>query len=62
MADFTLTTGSDTVTGTASNDTVSGTAATLNSGDSDRRCGHRGLGRLKAALHVASQKPIAPPS
>ena len=34
MADFTLTTGSDTVTGTASNDTVNGTAATLNSGDS----------------------------
>ena len=34
MADFTLTTGSDTVTGTAANDTVNGTAATLNSGDS----------------------------
>ena len=34
MADFTLTTGSDTVTGTASNDTVNGTAATLNAGDS----------------------------
>ena len=31
---FTLTTGSDTVTGTAGNDTVNGTAATLNSGDS----------------------------
>ena len=31
---FTLTTGSDTVIGTASNDTVNGTAATLNSGDS----------------------------
>ena len=34
MADFTLTTGSDTVTGTDGNDTVNGTAATLNSGDS----------------------------
>src|SRR6478609_8472622 len=34
MANFTLTTGSDTVTGTATNDTVNGTAATLNSGDS----------------------------
>ena len=33
MADFTLTTGSDTVTGTASNDTVNGSAATLNYGD-----------------------------
>ena len=31
---FTLTTGSDTVTGTATNDTVNGTAATLNAGDS----------------------------
>ena len=31
---FTLTTGSDTVTGTAANDTVNGTAATLNAGDS----------------------------
>ena len=34
MADFTLTTGADTVTGTAADDTVNGTAATLNSGDS----------------------------
>src|SRR5262245_34803999 len=34
MANFTLTTGSDTVTGTANNDTVNGTAATLNAGDS----------------------------
>ena len=34
MADFTLTTGSDTVTGTADDDTVYGTEATLNSGDS----------------------------
>src|SRR3954451_24786296 len=34
MANFTLTTGSDTVTGTAGNDTVNGTAATLNAGDS----------------------------
>jgi hypothetical protein len=53
MADFTLTTGSDTVTGTESNDTVSGTAATLNSGDSDRRCGHRGLGRLKPVFKTS---------
>ena len=34
MAKFTLTTGSNTVTGTAGDDTVYGTAATLNSGDS----------------------------
>ena len=34
MADFTLTTGSDTVAGTANNDTVNGTAGTLNTGDS----------------------------
>jgi hypothetical protein len=36
MADFTLTTGSDTVTGTAGNDTVNGSEATLNAGDSLR--------------------------
>jgi len=34
MATYTLTTGSDNVTGTSNNDTVNGTAATLNSGDS----------------------------
>jgi hypothetical protein len=34
MADFTLTVGADTVSGTASNDTVNGTAATLGAGDS----------------------------
>ena len=34
MADFTLTTADDIITGTAVNDTVYGTAATLNSGDS----------------------------
>ena len=34
MTDFTLTTGSDTIAGTAADDTVNGTAATLNSGDS----------------------------
>jgi hypothetical protein len=32
MADFTLTTGSDTIAGTAADDTVNGTAATLNAG------------------------------
>ena len=34
MAVFTLTTGSDTIAGTAADDTVNGTAATLNPGDS----------------------------
>src|SRR5262249_26491175 len=34
MANFTLTSGSDTVVGTSIDDTVNGTAATLNSGDS----------------------------
>jgi hypothetical protein len=34
MANFTPTTGADTVVGSASDDTVNGTAATLNAGDS----------------------------
>jgi hypothetical protein len=34
MADFTLTTGSDNVIGTAANDTAYATSATLNAGDS----------------------------
>src|SRR5262245_36729278 len=34
MANFTLTTGADTVVGSASDDTVNGTSSTLNAGDS----------------------------
>ncbi|MEJ0078342.1 MAG: hypothetical protein WDO17_23445 [Alphaproteobacteria bacterium] len=33
MADFSLTTGPDTINGTGADDTVNGTAATLNAGD-----------------------------
>ena len=61
LADFALTTGADTVTGTAINDTVYATAATLNAGESLTGGAERMFLRWSAAVPSASTSSRASP-